>query len=145
VVRPGFYEVKEGEEVSRVDVTREGQIYKFPFDTEKKDYLQWDDDLGEATTAEYQGEEEIKGVKVYKFVQTIEPTVIDTREVPGSIFDVDEPAVEADVVYGMTRTLYIEPNTGAPVNRVEERNQVLSYEAPRCRPSSAPFSTPTTR
>ncbi len=125
---PGFYEVTEGEETSRVEVTREGQIYKFPFDTQKKDYLQYDDDLGQATPAKFEGEDEIKGVKVYKFVQTIEPTVIDTREVPGSIFDVDESSVEADVVYDMTRTLYIEPNTGAPVNRVEERDQVLSYD-----------------
>jgi hypothetical protein len=127
--KESFYEVKEGDEpAERVDVTREGQVYKFPFDTQKKDYLQWDDEIGEATTAEYQGEEEIQGLTVYKFVQTIEPTVVDTREVPGSVFELDALTVEADVVYEMTRTLYIEPNTGAPVNRVEERNQVLSYE-----------------
>jgi hypothetical protein len=32
------------------------------------------------------------------------------------------------MIYEMTRTLYIEPTTGAPLNRVEERNQVLSYD-----------------
>jgi hypothetical protein len=124
----GFYEVQNQEgEIERIDVTREGQIYKFPFDTQKKDYLQWDAELGEATIAQYEGEEELEGTTVFKFVQIIEPTVIDAVEAPGSVFGVDEPTVQADMVYEMTRTLYIEPVTGAPLNRVEERNQVLSY------------------
>jgi hypothetical protein len=29
------------------DDTREGQVYKFPFNTQKKDYAQWDDGIGE--------------------------------------------------------------------------------------------------
>ncbi len=125
----GFEEVEnDAGDIEQVDVTREGQVYKFPFDTEKKDYLQWDGDIGEATTAAYEGEEELAGTTVYKFVQVIEPTVIDTVDVPGSVFGVDEPSVQADMVYEMTRTLYVEPATGAPLNRVEDRNQVLSYD-----------------
>jgi len=125
----GFEEIENDEgEIVRVDVTREGQIYKFPFGTEKKDYLQWDSELGKATTAKYEGEEKLEGTTVYKFVQTIEPTVIDTVSVPGAIFDADEPTVRADMVYSMVRTLYVEPTTGAPLNRVEERNQVLRYQ-----------------
>lgn len=125
----GFEEVENEEgEVEQVDVTREGQIYKFPFDTQKKDYQQWDSELGEATTAKYEGEEELEGTTVYKFVQTIEPTVIETLDIPGSVFGVDEPSVQAEMIYEMTRTLYVEPTTGAPLNRVEERNQVLSYD-----------------
>jgi hypothetical protein len=124
----GFEEVENAEgEIERIDVTREGQIYKFPFDTQKKDYLQWDAELGEATIAQYEGEEDLEGTTVFRFVQIIEPTVIDTVEASGSMFGVDEPTVQADMVYEMTRTLYIEPVTGAPLNRVEERNQVLSY------------------
>ena len=125
----GFEEVENDEgEVEQVDVTREGQVYKFPFDTQKKDYQQWDSELGEATTAKYVGEEELEGTTVYKFVQAIDPTVIDTVDVPGTVFGVDEPSVSADMIYQMTRTLYVEPVTGAPLNRVEERNQVLSYD-----------------
>lgn len=125
----GFVEVTNEEgELERIDVTREGQVYKFPFDTQKKDYLQWDDEIGEATVAKYEGEEELEGTTVYKFVQTIEPTRVDTLSVPGSVFGVDEPSVTADMIYAMTRTLYVEPVTGAPLNRVEERNQVLSYD-----------------
>ena len=125
----GFEEVADANgDVEQVDVTRTGQVYKFPFDTQKEDYQQWDSDLGKATTAKYEGVEKLEGTTVYKFVQTIPPTVIDTVDVPGSVFGSDEPSVAADMVYEMTRTLYIEPITGAPLNRVEERNQVLSYD-----------------
>ena len=125
----GFTEIENDEgQIEQVDVIREGQVYKFPFDTQKKDYQQWDSELGEATTATYEGEEQLEGTTVYKFVQTIEPTIIDTVDVPGTVFGVDEPTVSADMVYAMTRTLYVEPITGAPLNRVEERNQVLSYD-----------------
>ena len=102
----------------------------------------WDAELGEATPATYEGEEELEGTTVYKFVQIIEPTVIDTLEVPGSVFGSEEDSVEADMIYAMTRTLYIEPTTGAPVNRVEERIQELSYDGTGCPRSSAPSSTP---
>ncbi len=32
------------------------------------------------------------------------------------------------MIYAMTRTFYVEPVTGAPVNRVEERVQELVYD-----------------
>ena len=112
--------------VEEVPTDFEGQIYKFPFNTERKAYDVWDGAVGEAVPAEYDGEESIQGLSVYKFVQTIEPTVIETREVPGSVFGQEE-SVQADMVYAMTRTFYVEPVTGAPVHRVDERVQELVY------------------
>jgi hypothetical protein len=109
-------------------VTREGLTLKFPFDTQKHDYQVWDGTVGKATTATYEGEDQIQGLTVYKFVQEIPETVVETREVPGSMFGSDKAAVDADMVYGMTRTFYIEPVTGSPVNRVEERTQELRYD-----------------
>lgn len=111
----------------RTSTDFEGQIYKFPFDTEKKTYDVWDGTLGEATPATFEGVEKIDGLEVYKFVQVIEPTVVETREVPGSVFGSDEPSVAADMLYSMTRTFYVEPVTGSPVHRVEERDQELVY------------------
>lgn len=120
-----WVEVAEGE---RVPVEREGQIFKFPFGTEQKDYEVWDGTVGEAVTATFEGEEEIQGLTVYKFVQEIEPTVVETREVPGSVFGSDRPSVDAEMVYAMTRTFYVEPTTGSPVHRVEERTQELVHD-----------------
>ena len=70
-------------------------------------------------------------------MQVIEPTVIETREVPGSVFGSDEASVQADMIYAMTRTFYVEPVTGAPVNRVEERDQELVYDGQSVPASSA--------
>lgn len=120
----------DGETVEEVPTTFEGQVYKFPFNTEKKTYEQWDGSIGEATPATFEGEEDIQGLRVYKFVQVIEPTVIDTRDVPGSVFGVEE-TVQADMVYAMKRTFYVEPATGAAVHRVEERVQELEYDGER--------------
>jgi hypothetical protein len=116
------------EEGVETPVTRTGQMYKFPFGTEKKDYQQWDGTLGKATTAKYVGEDKVGDIDVYKFVQEIPETTVETREVPGSLFGSDLPSVQAEMVYSNTRTLYIEPTTGAPVNRVEEQDQRLVYD-----------------
>lgn len=121
-------EVKDGDEVEQVSTVREGQVYKFPFGTEKRDYPVWDGTLGEATDATFEGEEEVQGLTVYKFVQQIDPVVVETREVPGSMFGVEEASVTAELWYGMTRTFLVEPETGSPVDRVEERIQELRHD-----------------
>lgn len=121
----------DGDAVSEVPTTFEGQVYKFPFDTQKETYDVWDGELGEATPATYEGEETMQGITVYKFVQEIEPTVVETREVPGSVFGSDEASVTADMSYAMTRTFFVEPATGAPVHRIDDRVQELVYDGIR--------------
>lgn len=125
---PSWIAVADGDDVRQEDVTRDGLTMKFPFDTQKHDYQVWDGTVGKATTATYEGEDEIDGLAVYKFVQVIPETVVETREVPGSMFGLKKPSVDAEMVYGMTRTYYVEPVTGSPVNRVEERTQELRYD-----------------
>lgn len=123
-----WVEESDGTNIVQVPTTADGQVYKFPFNTRPESYDVWDGSLGEATEATYEGENTIQGLRVYKFVQEIEPTVIDNRDVPGSVFGSDEASVEAEMVYAMTRTLYVEPVTGSPVHRVEERVQELVYD-----------------
>ncbi len=114
--------------IERVDVTRKGQIYKFPFATEKKDYAVWDGTLAKPVTAKFEGEEKIDGLTVYKFVQTIPDTMVETRKVPASVFGAPgSDSVDAEMWYRMTRTFWVEPVTGSPVNRVENRVQELRY------------------
>lgn len=117
-----------GEPVEEEPTERAGQVYKFPFATEKKDYEVWDGTVGKAVPATFEGEEQIDGLTVYKFVQRVDPTVVDTRTLAGEKFGVDAPTVDADMWYSITRTFYVEPQTGSPVNRVEERTQELRYE-----------------
>lgn len=126
---PSWVEVSEDGDVTQEQVTREGLVYKFPFHTEKRDYEVWDGTLGEAVTAEFQGVTEIEGLEVYEFTQEIPETVVETREgLPGSMFDAQEASVDADMVYGMTRTFFVEPATGSPVDRIEQRTQELVHE-----------------
>ncbi|MCL2542920.1 MAG: DUF3068 domain-containing protein [Nocardioidaceae bacterium] len=109
-------------------VDRSGQVYKFPFDTQRHDYQNWDDAIGAATTAKYEGQTSIQGLKVYKFVQTIAPRIIGHEQVPGSVFGSKAASVDAAMWYAMTRTLYIEPATGSPVQRIEQRTQEMRYD-----------------
>jgi hypothetical protein len=126
--RDGCGSFTESEEGVREPVKPEGLIYKFPFGTEKKAYDFWDGDLGKAVPAAYDGEDSIEGMKVYRFVQTIPDTVIGTLEVPGSLLGSDEPSVDADQHYQNTRTFYVEPATGAVVNRIDDQLSQVSYE-----------------
>ncbi|KRC56626.1 MULTISPECIES: DUF3068 domain-containing protein [unclassified Nocardioides] len=121
--------VYDGQERVETPLERQGQVYKFPFGTEKKSYDVWDGTLGEATPAKFEGTEKVDGLEVYKFVQTIEPTMVGTQELSGTKFGAADPAnVEAELWYSMTRTFYVEPQTGSPVNRTEERMQELRYD-----------------
>ncbi|KRB75906.1 hypothetical protein ASE01_12695 [Nocardioides sp. Root190] len=121
-------EAKDGDEVVQEPTVREGQVYKFPFGTEKRDYDVWDGTIGESSKATFEGVEEIDGLSVYKFVQKIDARVVESREVPGSMFGSTEASVDAELWYGMNRTFWVEPQTGSPVDRVEERTQELRYD-----------------
>ena len=120
--------VYDGQERVETPVERQGQIYKFPFGTEKKSYDVWDGTLDKAVPATFEGTEKIDGLEVYKFVQKIEPQVVSTQELSGEKFGSTEQLVDAELWYSMTRTFYVEPETGSPVNRVEERMQELRYD-----------------
>ncbi len=64
----------------------EGLYFKFPFDTQKKTYQWWDGTLARPPRAKYVGEGTVKGMKVYKFEQVIEPIktgTIDVARRPG--------------------------------------------------------------
>jgi hypothetical protein len=121
----GFSETTEG---ARVPVKRSGLVYKFPFGTEKKDYDFWDSTLGDAANAKYLEEDQVKGVDVYVFEMSIPPTVVGSREVPGSVVGEEAATVEADVVYGNTKTFWVEPNTGAVIDRREETRSTLAVD-----------------
>lgn len=120
-----FAETTDGE---RSPVTRKGLLYKFPFNTEKKDYDFWDSTLRDTVKAEYQKEDKVRGLDVYVFTTSTPATVVGTREVPGSILGLDDAAVDADVVYANSRTFYVEPVTGGIVNRLEEQKSTLALD-----------------
>ncbi|MGH3646401.1 MAG: DUF3068 domain-containing protein [Micromonosporaceae bacterium] len=104
----------------------EGQIYKFPFGTEKKEYKYFDVVLRTAPTVRYVKEDTIDGLAVYVFEQRIGRTKIEDREVPGRLIgQPDEASVLAERYYENTRTLWVEPTTGAIIKGTEKVSQEL--------------------
>jgi hypothetical protein len=122
VALPGFGENVDGDPVEHV-----GQVFKFPFGTEKRTYEFFDPTLAQARSALYDGEDEIHGVMVYRFVQSIEPVAHATVEVPGAIVGSGPATVEADRVYANVRTLWVEPETGVIIKGEERQNSSLRF------------------
>jgi hypothetical protein len=113
-----FDEVAQGD---RVEVKREGLIFKFPFNTQKQTYQWWDGTLNDTVEATYQGEDEIEGLTVYVFKTEVPRTQVGTRELPASLLGEDgDGEIAAETMYQDTKTMYVEPETGAVLNRTED-------------------------
>jgi hypothetical protein len=115
-------------------VAPQGQVFTFPFGTEKHDYPLYDVSTRTATEAHYVGTDTIDGLSVYKFTQTVPDTMVMTEQVPGSLVGLPGQA-SADVAmyYHNTRTLWVEPTTGSPVQDEEQPHQemrVINGNAP---------------
>ncbi|MFI6506924.1 DUF3068 domain-containing protein [Streptosporangium sp. NPDC050855] len=107
----------------------QGQIYKWPFDVEKKTYSVFNSTTGKAFDARFVTEEQVGGLRVYRFEQTIPPTTIDTLSAPASYLGMDETGdVEVDRVYDGVNTFWIEPTTGSPVRQEQQRHDVLKTQ-----------------
>lgn len=123
-----FYEDVAGERITGVrgSLLQPGLNFKFPFATEQRDYRWFDTNLKKALPIRYSGEEEIQGLATYKFTQVIPPTKVEERDVPGALVgQPDVPTVRAELYYEATRTLYVEPVTGAVVAGGEDGKQEL--------------------
>ena len=118
-----------GKTIEPADFT--GLYFKFPFDTQKKTYKFWDDTLRKATDAKYVGEGTVKGLKVYKFTQTIEPTMIGTIDVPGGLVGSAAATVTADQFYSNVRSFSIEPVTGVVIVGGEAQDGYLEVNGVR--------------
>src|SRR5262249_54323738 len=57
-----------------------GLNFKFPFQTEKKTYPWYDITLGKTVDAKFQSEDQIQGVPVYRFTQSVPATQISSQD-----------------------------------------------------------------
>jgi Porin PorA len=103
-----------------------GLTLTFPFGTEQRDYDVFNATTGRAFTAEFQGVEELEGVEVYKFVQTVPETVISETQVPAAMAgESGDGTVDAEIVYSNVRTMWVEPASGVIVTAEEHPDTVL--------------------
>jgi hypothetical protein len=121
-----FMETEQG---VREPVKRSGLMFKFPFNTEKKTYQVWDDTLAKTVATSYKGTAKIQGHTAWIFENTVDPTVVGTRDVPGSVLGLDSnDNVTADEYYQNHNKYYVEPITGAIVNQVTDTKSWFSYQ-----------------
>ncbi|TNY36472.1 DUF3068 domain-containing protein [Thermomonospora catenispora] len=95
---------------------------------EKKTYQVFDASTKRSWPAEYQGTETIRGVKAYKFVQTIPDTVIATLpEVPSTLLGIPGKSrnVAADRYQRATIAYWVDPRSGVTVHREQQVVQTL--------------------
>lgn len=104
-----------------------GYNFKLPFNTEKKTYNFYNFEIKKTVPLKFEAEDTIKGLDVYRFSYSIEPTEVpdSTRNVPGSLVgQPKEPKVKVSQYYESDRTMWIDPLTGAIIGleqRVEQR------------------------
>jgi hypothetical protein len=107
----------------------QGLTLKFPFDTQKTTYDFWDGPALRALPARFTGEEEINGVKVYRFEQRIDRLDVGDQELPGSLAgDPDAASVPTNIIYSNVKTLWVEPATGIIVKAQQDVSQVLETQ-----------------
>lgn len=114
-------ESKDGQEVKR-----DGLIVKFPFDAKPTDeYKWWDSTVGKSYPVKFEGEEELQGMKAYRYTMEVPMTKYAKRELPGNLFGKPDnaEAVNADRYYSNKRTFWVDPVTGVVLDRVEEQKQ----------------------
>ncbi|TMR95020.1 DUF3068 domain-containing protein [Nonomuraea basaltis] len=118
-----------GVSIDKAPVQLQGQIYKFPFDVEKKTYLAFNSSAGKAFEAKFVGEEQVNGLNTYKFEQVVPETQTQTLNAPAALFGMGTSGdVQLNRVYSGTVTYWIEPTTGAPVRQEQQRNEVLKSQ-----------------
>lgn len=121
-----WYETKVGD---RTNIKRNGLMYKFPFNTEKKSYQVWDDTLGASVLTSYTGTTKVQGTTVYLFENQVPATVVGTRDLPPTLFGLPQaPDVTTDNNYQNHTTYYVEPITGAIVNQISDTKSWFSYQ-----------------
>lgn len=120
-----------GESIDGQEVRHEGLVVKFPFDTQQSDdYRWWDSTTRAAYPVSFEGEEDLAGVRVYKFTSEVPKTQYMTQELPGNLFGgaPNSGAVNAERFYENKRTFWVEPVTGVVLDRTEEQKQEFAYD-----------------
>ncbi|MFD1936695.1 MULTISPECIES: DUF3068 domain-containing protein [Nonomuraea] len=118
-----------GVNIQKTPVQLEGQIYKFPFDVERKTYKVFNSSARKAFDARFVREEKVNGLPVYVFEQDVPPTKVSTRSVPAAVLGMTQTGeVQVDRWYDGKTTYWIEPVSGAPVRQEQQRHEVLKTQ-----------------
>ncbi|GAA4724547.1 DUF3068 domain-containing protein [Phytohabitans rumicis] len=121
------YTDQEDEPCRGGNINYRGQLYAFPFGTEKKTYQYYDSTLHTALPINYEGTETVNGLEAYRFRQVVpEQQATMDEELKGVLLGVFAPgSTSGTVQYNAARTLWVEPVTGSIIDYQEEQHRVL--------------------
>ncbi len=117
-----------GEAVDGDPVKREGIEFKWPFFTEPRDYLYFDQQTRTSSPIHYVGPRTFKGVDVYYFEQTVPWTKVGLpKKMPIEGIDpaTFEQTTGTSLWYTTKAKFWVDPVTGAPVNAEQEIQQEM--------------------
>lgn len=90
------------------DSQHEGLVNKFPFSVQQQTYPFWDGVLARTVDAVFQGEEDIDGLKTYRFLVNSQN---ETAEIAAGI----------EGTYSSEKTMWIDPVTGSIIKQQEKQ------------------------
>ncbi|SCE88407.1 Protein of unknown function [Micromonospora coriariae] len=104
-----------------------GQVYKFPFGTEKKDYPVFDREIRKTVPAQFKEVTEVRGVQAYRFEQTVPEAelVLAESSLKLLLARFAPEAKTARLMYTNTRSFWVEPVTGSYVDVRDQPRKVL--------------------
>jgi hypothetical protein len=117
-----------GNTVAMGNVKYEGQLYKFPFGTEQRDYLIYDRDIRRAVPARFVEVTDIDGVQAYHFRQEISNVPVENTNAATILALLGKfapTATSGKIVYSNTREVWIDPVTGAFLDVSEQPRKEL--------------------
>ena len=109
------------------NISYTGQLYLFPFGTQKKTYQYFDSTLRAALPMTYQGQEKVAGLPTYRFQQTVplQTLDVDQETLSGLLGFLAPTAKSGTMNYEASRTLWVEPMTGAIVAYTDREHRQL--------------------
>ncbi|MEJ3746745.1 DUF3068 domain-containing protein [Actinomycetes bacterium KLBMP 9797] len=104
-----------------------GQLYAFPFGTEKTTYQYFDSVLKTTLPLAYRGTDTVEGLTAYRFEQAVpeQPATMDSELVSTLLAIFAPGATSGTVQYRASRTIWVEPVTGSIVDYREQQHRVL--------------------
>jgi Porin PorA len=106
-----------GVDGERADVR--GLTVAFPPGAPARDGMMWDGTVQASFPVRYVGDEEFRGLDVRRYEQRVPEQVLRPVSVAGALLASDQDRAPADLWYGVTRTLLVEPVSGVVVSTEE--------------------------
>jgi hypothetical protein len=101
--------------------------FLWPFGTQPHTYQVFDPAMNKAAPARYMGTTTIDGITVYRFVEKVTGARIGTQTVPRSLVGMTgSSTVTLPETYTATNTYFVDPDTGAQLNEIQDEHLALT-------------------